>query len=132
MSFSPIFEAGPIITAHTLVAIAAIALGALQLALPKGTAWHRVAGLSWIAGMALVALSSFFINEFRTFGPFSPIHILSAFTLWALWSGIAAARRGDIARHRQTMWSLYALALIVTGGFTLLPGRRMHAVLFGG
>jgi len=30
------------------------------------------------------------------------------------------------------MWSLYTLALIVTGGFTLSPGRRMHAVIFGG
>ena len=132
MSWSPLFTSGPIITGHALAALAAIALGALQLALPKGTFAHRGAGLAWIATMALVALSSFFINEFRTFGPFSPIHILSAFTLWALWSGVAAARRGDIAHHRQTMWSLYALALILTGAFTLLPGRRMHAVLFGG
>ncbi|MEI4231450.1 DUF2306 domain-containing protein [Roseovarius sp. D22-M7] len=132
MSLSPLLSAGPVIATHALVAIAAIALGALQLVLPKGTSYHRIAGLSWIAAMALVALSSFFIHEFRTFGPFSPIHILSAITLWALWSGIAAARRGDIARHRQTMRALFVLALVLTGGFTLVPGRRMHAVLFGG
>jgi uncharacterized membrane protein len=29
------------------------------------------------------------------------------------------------------MLSLYFLALIVTGLFTLLPGRVMHSVLFG-
>jgi uncharacterized membrane protein len=128
MSFSPIFDAGPLIPAHTLLTLAAIALGAL----PKGTIQHHVSGACWIAMMTLVAVSSFIINEFRTFGPFSPIRVLSAVTLWALWSGLAAALRGDIARHREIMWSLYTLALIVTGGFTLSPGRRMHAVIFGG
>ncbi len=30
------------------------------------------------------------------------------------------------------MRSLYIFALILTGAFTLLPGRAMHAVVFGG
>ena len=28
------------------------------------------------------------------------------------------------------MISLYCFALLLTGAFTLLPGRRMHAVIF--
>jgi uncharacterized membrane protein len=29
------------------------------------------------------------------------------------------------------MIALYVAALVVTGAFTLLPGRTMHTVLFG-
>lgn len=44
---------------------------------------------------------------------------------------LAAIVLGDIKAHEKTMKSLYFLALIITGGFTLLPGRVMHTVLFG-
>lgn len=131
MTFAPLFAAGPVITVHALLALVAIGLGGAQLLMPKGTPLHRGLGRLWVGLMAAVALSSFFITEFRIFGPFSPIHLLSAYALWAIWQGVRAARKGDIAQHRQTMQLLFLLALIVTGAFTLLPGRRMHAVLFG-
>jgi uncharacterized membrane protein len=41
------------------------------------------------------------------------------------------ARRGNIAGHRRSMLSIYWIALIVTGIFTLLPGRLLGQVLFG-
>jgi uncharacterized membrane protein len=34
--------------------------------------------------------------------------------------------------HRNSMIQLYVLALLLTGAFTLVPGRTMHAVIFGG
>ena len=58
------------------------------------------------------------------------VHGLSVFTLIMLVYGFVQARRGNIVAHRSTMISLYAFALVLTGAFTLLPGRRMHAVLF--
>lgn len=115
-----------------MAAFAALALGAAQFLLPKGTALHRGLGYAWILSMAYVALSSFAIYELRLIGPFSPIHGLSVLTLVSLVQAIRAARQGNIAQHQRIMRSLYFLALIVTGLFTLLPGRAMHTVVFGG
>lgn len=132
MEWQPLWDDGPLIAGHALAALGAIALGLWQLMAPKGTVRHRIVGWIWVVALAAVAISSFWINEFRTWGPFSPIHVLSVVALVSLVSGIAAARSGRTESHRRTMLSLYALALVLTGLFTLLPGRTMHAVLFGG
>ncbi|OYQ37899.1 hypothetical protein CHU95_00220 [Niveispirillum lacus] len=115
-----------------MLAATAIILGGVQFARPKGTASHRVLGRVWVACMAIVALSSFFIHEIRMIGPFSAIHLLSVLTLITLWQAIRLARRGDIVRHKKAMVRLYVLALLITGAFTLLPGRLMYRVFFGG
>jgi uncharacterized membrane protein len=44
---------------------------------------------------------------------------------------VASARRGDIAGHRRGMTMLFVFALLITGLFTLWPGRIMHSVVFG-
>ena len=119
------------IPAHALLALGALLIGAVQFALPKGTIVHRSLGYLWVGAMAFVAASRFFINEFRWVGPFGPIHLLSCLVLVTLWRSIAAARRYDIARHRSEMIQLYGFGLILTGAFTLMPGRIMHAVFFG-
>lgn len=128
-----LFLAAPVlIQLHAVLAATAIILGGVQLAMPKGTQTHRLLGRIWVACMAIVALSSFFIHEIRMFGLFSPIHLLSALTLIALWQAIRLARRGDIIRHKKAMIRLYVLALLITGAFTLLPGRLMYRLFFGG
>lgn len=116
---------------HALAALAAIILGAVQLAMPKGTNIHRVIGRLWVGLMAIVALSSFCIFEIRVWGLFSPIHLLSLFTLAALVKAVRSARIGKIARHKTAMQALYALALLLTGLLTLWPGRVMHQIVFG-
>lgn len=78
-----------------------------------------------------MALSAAFISTLQVWGPFSPIHLLIPVTLFGLWGGVRAAQRGDIAAHRQAMVSLFVLALVVTGLFTLMPGRIMHQTVFG-
>ena len=88
-------------------------------------------GWSWVFLMALVAISSFWIHEIRLVGRFSPIHLLSLFTLGSLAAAIFAARQKRINAHRRAMtWLTYG-ALMGAGAFTLLPGRLMHATLFG-
>lgn len=124
-------NAAPLIQAHAVLAVASIVLGGLQFALPKGTPTHRAVGWAWVAAMAVVALSSFGIHELRIIGAFSPIHLLSVLVLFALWQAIRLARKGDIARHKRTMVRVYVLALLITGGFTLLPGRLMYRIFFG-
>jgi hypothetical protein len=65
-------------------------------------------------------------------GPWSPIHLLSLATLYALWRGVTMARLRRIADHRRTMQLTYAGALVAAGFFTFMPGRIMNAVFFGG
>lgn len=132
MDFAALWAEPAPTPAHALLAICALFLGVAQLLGPKGTAAHRVFGYAWIALMAGVALTGLFISEIRMIGPFSPIHLLIPVTLLGLWAGLRAARRGDVRRHRRIMQSLFVFALLITGAFTLLPGRAMHAVAFGG
>ncbi|MEQ9812589.1 MAG: DUF2306 domain-containing protein [Azospirillaceae bacterium] len=132
MSLEPLFAAGPTIAAHALAALAALVLGLAQFALPKGTPAHRWTGRVWVVLMVAVALSSFFIHTIGMLGPFSAIHLLSIFTLFALAMAIRAIRRGAVASHKGWMIGTFVGGLIVAGGFTLLPGRVMHAVVTGG
>lgn len=108
----------------------AMLVGAFVLFRRKGTPAHKLLGRVFVILMLIVATSSIFINEIRLIGPFSPIHIFTVITYAAVAQGVYQIRRGNVAAHRATMQSLYFLALMITGAFTLLPGRRMHDVLF--
>src|SRR5258708_22118797 len=131
MSLAPLLEAAPAIPLHAFAAMAAFALGVVQLAAPKGTLPHRALGWIWVSVMVLVALSSFWIHQIRLLGPWSPIHLLSIFTLVMLPFGVWMAHRHQVVHHRRIMLSLFAGALVIAGLFTLVPGRIMHAVVFG-
>ena len=131
MSLGPLLSAPPPIPWHAFAALAALAMGGAQLALPKGTTRHRVMGYAWAALMLVIAASSFCIQQIRLIGPFSPIHILSIIVLITVPLAVWHAHRHRVAKHRRVMISLYVFALIGAGVFTLLPGRIMHAVVFG-
>jgi uncharacterized membrane protein len=131
MSLDPILSAPLAVQIHAFAAIAAMLLGAIVLFRPKGTAVHKLMGRVWVGLMLVVATSAIFINEIRLIGPFSPIHIFVVLTYYGIGEGVREIRRGNIEAHQATMKSVYLGALLLTGAFTLLPGRRMHDVLFG-
>ena len=97
----------------------------------SGNRVRITAANTWVALMAIVALSSFFIWTIRLVWLFSPIHLISIFTLAMLWRGYNFARKHDIRHHMLTMEFTYFLALVVTGLLTFLPGRIMYQVAFG-
>lgn len=130
MDPTALFTSSLSIQIHAYGALLATGLGTVVMIMEKGTPVHKAMGRVWVGLMVLVALSSFAITETRMFGPFSWIHGLSVLSLVTLVYAVSAIRRGDVAGHRSAMISLYVFALVLTGGFTLLPGRRMHAVLF--
>lgn len=132
MSLAPLLQAGPTVVLHAVAALAAFVVGLLQIFGPKGTTMHRLLGWCWVLLLAVIAVSSFWIHGLRVIGPFSPIHILSIATLVLLPLAVLAARRHRVRTHKRAMIGLFAGALVVAGLFTLLPGRVMHAVLFGG
>src|SRR5258707_15744266 len=131
MSLAPLLEAAPAIPLHAFAAMTAFALGVVQLAAPKGTLPHRALGWIWVSVMVLVALSSFWIHQIRLLGPWSPIHLLSIFTLIIVPLGIWRAHPHDVATHRRIMIFTFAGALVIAGLFTFVPGRIMHSVVFG-
>src|ERR1700752_4500794 len=106
-------------------------LGVVQMAAPKGTLPHRTLGWIWVALMAVVAGSSFWIHQLRVIGPWSPIHLLSIFSAGMLVLGVLDGRRHNVRGHRIAMISIFGGALIIAGLFTFMPGRIMHAVVFG-
>ncbi|MCY4259008.1 MAG: DUF2306 domain-containing protein [Rhodobacteraceae bacterium] len=130
MSLQPFVAAGPVIQLHIAAAVCAIVLGPLALARRSRDRWHKRAGYSWIMAMVVLSSTGLFIHSIRLVGPFSPIHLLSLLTLWQLFLGVRDARAGRIAAHRHRMQSLYALALMLTGAFTLYPERLMSRILF--
>jgi uncharacterized membrane protein len=131
VSLAPLLNAEPAIQLHAFTAMAAFALGTVQLSAPKGTLPHRTAGWIWVALMVIVAVSSFFIHDLRIWDAWSPIHLLSVFTLAMLPLAVMHARRHRVDRHRRAMIAIFVGALVIAGLFTLAPGRIMHAVVFG-
>ena len=131
MSLAPLLEAAPEIPVHAFAAMAAFVLGVIQFAAPKGTLPHRTIGWIWVLLMLAVAGSSFWIHKIRLWGPWSPIHLLSIFTLIMVPLGVWRAHRHRVIDHRRIMIAVFSGALVIAGLFTLLPGRIMHTVVFG-
>ena len=131
LNFAPLLDAQPAIPLHALAALAAFVLGVVQFAAPKGTLPHRTIGWIWVVLMLAVAASSFWIHQIKLWGPWSPIHLLSIFTLVMLPLGVWYAHRHRVVDHRRVMIGIFSGALVIAGLFTLLPGRIMHAVVFG-
>ena len=129
MSLAPLLDAQPAIPVHALAAMTAFVLGVIQLAGPKGTLPHRTVGWIWVLLMLAVALSSFWIHTIKLWGPWSPIHLLSIFTLTMLPLGVWYAHRHRVVDHRRVMIGVFSGALVIAGLFTLLPGRML--VVFG-
>lgn len=131
MSLQPLFQAPLAVQVHAFAALAAFFLGLIQLIGVKGTVRHQTLGYAWAFLMLVVAVTSFWIQDIRK-GAYSPIHLLSILTLVMLPLGIFYARGHNIRGHRITMMSLFLGALVIAGLFTLLPGRIMARVVFGG
>jgi uncharacterized membrane protein len=131
MGLAPLADAAPAIPVHAFAAMAAFGLGVVQLAAPKGTLPHRTLGWIWVGLMLSVAVSSFWIHQIRLVGPWSPIHLLSIFVLITVPLAVWRAHQHEVADHRRIMISVFCGGLVIAGLFTLLPGRIMHAVVFG-
>ena len=125
MTLAPLLAAPPIIRFHAAFAFAAVGLGAVQLLAPKGTLPHRTIGWAWALLMILVAGTSLFIHTIRTWGPWSPIHLLSLFTLGVVPLAVLRPRQHNVRAHRVAMIWIFTLALVATGLFTLAP-RANH------
>lgn len=127
-----LLERHPVVFAHLMMALAALALGAVLLWGRKGDATHRRLGWAWVALMAGVAVSGGFIRDYHLpnlFG-FTPIHLFVLFVAWQLPRAVLYARRGRIEAHREAMRGLYRGGCLIAGVLTLLPGRFLGTMLW--
>ena len=132
MTLEPLLSASPTIQLHAFAAMAAFTIGVVQLSRRKGDGPHRLAGYAWVGLMLVIAASSFWIHGINQWRGFSVIHALSLWVIGFTPIAVLLARRGNIRAHKRSMIGLFAGALIIAGVFTFVPGRIMHAVLFGG
>jgi uncharacterized membrane protein len=131
MTLAPLLSASTAIQFHAFAATTAFGLGVVQLAAPKGTLPHRTIGWIWVTLMLVASVSALFIHEIKLWGSWSPIHLLAIFTLVMLPIAVWHAHRHKVQTHRNSMVGLFVGALVIAGVFTFLPGRIMHAVVFG-
>ena len=113
---------------HLTAALAALGIGSLVLARRKGTPSHKALGRVWLALMAGVALSSFWIFQIRDGAGPSFIHLLSAWTLISLACAIYFIRRGNVRAHKGFMIGTF-LGLAGAGLGALAPGRALYRLL---
>ena len=130
MQLAPFLAAPTLVQLHAAAGLSAFGLGLWQLAMPKGTWPHRRLGWAWVGLMLGLALSSFGITGRWGAGHLSWIHGLSFLVLLLLPLAVLHVRRGRVAGHRRLMLALFFGALVVTGAFTLMPGRLMARIVF--
>ncbi len=128
----------PTIAVHMSLALTATAIGPLALWARMGRIirprFPRAAGYAWVTCMLGAALSGLFIRDFNlpNIWGYTPIHLLIPLTFVSLYRAFRYLADGNIAGHRQTMQWLYGMACVVTGAFTLLPGRLLGQWLWSG
>lgn len=131
MTLTPLLNADPIVQLHVVTALLAMVLGPFIFFRRKGNRTHKTLGYIWVSTMIIAIGSSYFIHQIRLWGPFSPIHLLTVYSTWALAQSVYFARQGNIRAHRAAMKGLYTGSLLIAGTLTLLPGRTLNKVLFG-
>lgn len=129
-----IAEAPLQVIAHLSAAVAAALFGAIIFFNRKGTRFHKTLGWSFVVAMTITAVSAVFIR--RTEGipniaGFTPIHLFVVITAIGLPNAIIKIRQGNVRGHAGSMIGLYVGAIVIAGVLAFLPGRLMHALVFG-
>lgn len=133
MTLEPLWHASLAIQLHVATVVPAAIAGAFLLASRnKGTPTHRLLGRIWLVLMVMTSASTFFIHELNVWAGLSPIHLLSVLTIAGCFQAYRMARNGRIKSHQRVVQQVYFGGIIIAGGFTLLPGRIMHRVVFDG
>lgn len=134
MTLEPLLNAPAAVQIHAATVVPAFFLGTWQIVLSrKGRPPHRAVGYVYLALMAATSIAALFIHQINPDGflGLSPIHLFVPLTLLGIFGALYSARNGKIVQHKRAMIATYVGALLIAGTFALLPGRIMHAVIFG-
>lgn len=115
----------PVIALHAVAATYVLLLGPLQILRRRRDLAHRVLGVSWLAAMVTVCVSSFWIAP----DGFSWLHGLSIWTLVCMVAAIAGIRRGSVPVHRGFMVGSYLGTLAAFSFAAFVPSRLIPQLL---
>lgn len=120
--------------AHLFTVLPCVILGGVLFSIRQGSFTHKVLGRIYMSLMTITAILTLFMSA--EVGPiflnhFGWIHLFSILTLYSIPTALLAIKRGNIKAHKRKMILLYAGAIVIAGGFTLMPGRYLHGLLFG-
>jgi len=119
---------------HLASVLPAFLIGTFLLLRRKGSPLHKLLGKIFMVLMLITATITLFMPAQlgpTLLGHFGFIHIFSLLVFNAVPRAYLAVRKGDIISHRNNLIGLYVGAIIIAGGFALLPGRLIYQTLFG-
>ena len=124
---------------HWVTALLALVVGLVIFARKKGTLSHKTLGSIYVVFMAITSASAFLIRsgdvsgwQYLTPAGMSWIHLFIPLTLLGIVGGLHGILvKKDAKAHRGPIVGSFIGGLIIAGGLTLLPGRRMYELLFG-
>lgn len=137
MNLNPLLHASPAIQIHFATIVPAFFLGAWQIFFSiKGWPLHRKLGSVYIGLMIVTAISAFFIRAsslpgMPNFRGFTPIHLFIPVVFINVGLTLFALRTRRFKLHRATMMGLFISGIGIAGALAFMPGRVMHAIVFG-
>lgn len=135
MSLDPVLAASAPIKLHLVSAVLAMIVASAIFLNRKGTRFHRGLGWAFVVFLSATTITAIFIRRTEgipNFAGFTPIHLFVILTAILLPAAIIRIRRGDVRGHARSMIGLVIGALGIAGLLAFLPGRVLHAALFGG
>lgn len=135
MTLEPLVHAPLAVRIHVATVVPAFLLGTYQIFLSrKGAPLHRALGYLYLSLMTITAIAALFIHALMANGPFwgfSPIHLFVAVTLFGVVAALRGAWKHNVPLHKRAMLGVYIGGILIAGSLAFLPGRIMHAVVFG-
>jgi uncharacterized membrane protein len=126
----------PLIAVHMTAAISATIIGPFalwaRLGMINRPKLHRAFGYAWVTMMIVTAISAIFIRsgyDLNWHG-FSFIHLLIPVALLSICGAFLFLAKKNIMGHKITMTVLYINTCLITGAFTLTPGRYLGDLLW--
>lgn len=118
---------------HLWSVLPAFILGTIIFFMKKGTRVHKTLGQVYMVLMLFTAIITLFMSADvgpTLFNHLGWLHLFSFLTLWTVPSAYIAIKKGNVKAHKRKMIILYIGAILLAGGFTLLPGRYLHHFIF--
>jgi uncharacterized membrane protein len=124
-----VFASAPLSTRiHAIIILVLVVAGWIMLALPKGDRRHRTLGWIWVSGMVAMGATSLTVPHGDSW---VAAYIGGGSALALLAYGIYAVKTRRLRNHGRTM-AMLMIALVLMTLLSLMPGRLLHDVVFGG
>lgn len=134
MNLEPILNAPFAVQLHVFTVVPAFLIGTwLIFFSTKGARFHRALGYTYLVLMTITSIAAVFIHAISPNGfmGWSFIHLFVPLTLFGVFGALRGAWTHDIPLHKRSMIGVYIGGILIAGGFAFMPGRIMHAVIFG-